>query len=158
MSFGLKTPRQYIEDKHAALDHAVSIVGMGDDVTVVSIVSLHDREAGQMILADTRYDKRKLAARLRLCADILDPPDARRLTEVSTPLGYNHPSWTATGRAALVLASLNALADSHGYHDRRWTADELAIDVVMSSAAFDGCDPRDLEPACESWLRQRRAA
>ncbi|MDO9441817.1 MAG: hypothetical protein Q7T73_13095 [Beijerinckiaceae bacterium] len=56
----------------------------------------------------------------------------------------------------LVHASLDALAEAHGYDMPGWTADELAIDVAMSAPALDGRDPQDLEPACAVWLQQRR--
>lgn len=42
--------------------------------TIVSILSLHDDSAGQWIIGDTKQDPVKVAARLRVCADILDPP------------------------------------------------------------------------------------
>ncbi|MDO9441818.1 MAG: hypothetical protein Q7T73_13100 [Beijerinckiaceae bacterium] len=73
MSFGLQTPRAYIEDIHGRL-HDAAASHLKGDITAISIVSINDAAGGQMILADTAYDKRKLASRLRLCADILDQP------------------------------------------------------------------------------------
>jgi hypothetical protein len=62
--------------------------------------------------------------------------------------------WTDT--EDLVHAQLDALADAHGYDMPGWTADELAIDLVMSAPALDGRDPLALEPACAAWLQNRR--
>jgi hypothetical protein len=56
----------------------------------------------------------------------------------------------------IIYASLDALATAHGYDSEHWTADELAIDLVMSAPALDGRDPVELEPACEAWLKNRR--
>lgn len=134
MGFGLKTPRQYIEGIHGRLHDAANSHLTGD-ITTVTIVSINDEDSGQMILADTGYDKRKLANRLRRCADILDSV---------TPY--------------FVRTHLDALADRNGYHNSHWTADELAIDLVLSVPALDGVHPVALEPACEAWLQKRRAA
>lgn len=57
---------------------------------------------------------------------------------------------------SLVHASLDALASAHGYDMPGWTADELAIDVVMSSPALDGVDPETLVPTVEQWLQRRK--
>lgn len=101
MTFGLKSPREYIEDKHAELHRSVENALKGD-LTVVSVVSINDDDGGQMILADTSYDKKKLAARLRLCADILDRPPAgnvltRDLVEREA-IGRNGPRLEGHGR------------------------------------------------------------
>lgn len=43
-----------------------------DHATVVSILSLHDDAGGQWIIGDPNQDPLKVAARLRVCADILE--------------------------------------------------------------------------------------
>lgn len=40
--------------------------------TVVTIVSLHSETAGQWLIFNETYDNRAVAARLRLCATILE--------------------------------------------------------------------------------------
>ncbi len=51
MAFGDLTPREYIEGKHEELALAANNALSGNPLTVVSIVSMHDEPAGQMILA-----------------------------------------------------------------------------------------------------------
>lgn len=70
MTFGLKSPREYIMDKHVDMQQSVLNALGGNDITVATIVSMHDGRQGQWILADAEYDKEKLARRLRLCADL----------------------------------------------------------------------------------------
>lgn len=49
---------------------------LGSGTITAAIVSMHSKASGQLILHNPRHDKKAVAARLRLCADILDPTGA----------------------------------------------------------------------------------
>ncbi len=56
----MKSPRDYITDKHVDLQQSVLNALAGNDTTVVTVVSMHDEKPGQWIMADACYDKRKI--------------------------------------------------------------------------------------------------
>lgn len=62
--------KQHIEESHGNL-HEVVDAYLPNAMTI-SVVSLSKRMAGQMILHHPDYDKRLVAERLRMCADVLD--------------------------------------------------------------------------------------
>ena len=62
--------KQEIEDSHGELGALVK--NYLPAAMTISVVSLSKRVSGQMILHNPDYDKRTVAARLRLCAEILE--------------------------------------------------------------------------------------
>jgi len=69
------TTDEKLEDLHCRIDAVVKSSISGDNPTAITIVSNNDAVGGQLILAHPDYDKKRLAARLRVCADIIDPPE-----------------------------------------------------------------------------------
>lgn len=63
------TKTEHIEEMHG------NLAGVANDylpsAMTISLVSVNDREGGQLILHDPEYDKKVVASRLRLAADIL---------------------------------------------------------------------------------------
>lgn len=56
--------------------------------SIVSILSLHEDSAGQWIIGDPTMDPARVAARLRVCADVLDrQAAAAEHTRISQELG-----------------------------------------------------------------------
>lgn len=71
----MSRPHQEFDLRHHEL--AETVRAHLPNATIVSIVSINDRMGGQMILGDPSYDKAEIAARLRLCADILTHGDGQ---------------------------------------------------------------------------------
>ena len=63
--------QQDLEDAHGDLA-ALANRHLAPREMTISIITINDTEFGQMILHDPAYDKRTVASRLRLCAEILD--------------------------------------------------------------------------------------
>ncbi len=59
-----------IEGMHHDIAEAVKTM-LGKSTIVVTVSSMNDRAPGQWLLGDPDYDRATVAARLRLCADIL---------------------------------------------------------------------------------------
>lgn len=66
----MANPKEEIEDSHGELSALVKTYL--PDALTISVVTLSRRMSGQMILHHPDYDKRIVASRLRMCADILD--------------------------------------------------------------------------------------
>lgn len=63
------TAQQEIEDAHGRTEAVVK--GHLGNAVVITIVSINDREGGQLVLSHPGLGERLVADRLRLCADIL---------------------------------------------------------------------------------------
>lgn len=61
------------EDRFKALHEELRASLRSDKhATIVTILSIHDDSGGQWIIGDPNQDPAKVAARLRVCADILE--------------------------------------------------------------------------------------
>ncbi len=70
------THREDIERQAKALHEAIGKLFAGnakvDAPTCITIYSMNDRSSDQWLLGDEQQDNRRLAQRLRLCADMLE--------------------------------------------------------------------------------------
>ena len=57
---------------HAEILAALDSSPKAKSPTVVTIYSMHDGEGGQWVIGDPDQDPARVAARLRLCADIIE--------------------------------------------------------------------------------------